>query len=317
MQPATIHFVVTPESAICHGGHAYAMSTMVQTLMGISYIFVGSNVLTNTEHTRATRHLLERMLVYCHDYLVMSNRTFYNLDYLPAYLSDIKEGDGFLNLLSLCVLGEYGEILNPSSYGQPLDIQEQIFSMYARGCARNLVAWMHSNMVIDLSDLMMEDLLAGDIFRDIMEHHTRTMVQYKRWAEHNGFSSDDQACTAAAFESRLEECFSGNAPFHYSETPMSEIEQSPCDWTFAWPPCADYQIVPADRNSTVTLKISQRKCSLTLNDQFSILMIVNLVTTKCIVEHGAFRKDADLLTALFKDGEHGIDGYIESYWRSR
>jgi hypothetical protein len=120
---------------------------------------------------------------------------------------------------------------------------------------------------------------------------------------------------AAAFESRLEECFCGNAPFHYSETPMSEIKQ--CDWTFTWPPCADYQIVPADRNSTVTLKISQHKCSLTLNDQFSILMIVNLVTTKCIVEHGAFRKDADLLTALFKDGEHGIDGYIESYWRSR
>jgi hypothetical protein len=277
MRPATIHFVITPHSAICHGGHAYSMSTMAQTLYGISCTFVGSSVLTNTEHTKPTRHLLERMLVYYHDLLVIP-ADLTSVQHLPAFFSAIDRCEGFLDLVFLCVLGEFGEILSPHSYSQPLDMQEQIFSMYARGCARNLVAWLHVHMQIDTSDYSCTakgaTVRAGDIFWDIMEHHTRIMIQYKRWAQRNDLFSDDQACTATAFESRMQECFSGNAPFHYSDmrTQQTEVEcPSTCDWNLAWPPCPEYKLVDYNPNSTVDLRICKRKCSLTLNDQFLLL----------------------------------------------
>ena len=58
MRPNTPHFVVTPESAICHGGHFYAMSTIRDTIFGIYHMFVASKNITNTEHTQDAHLLL-------------------------------------------------------------------------------------------------------------------------------------------------------------------------------------------------------------------------------------------------------------------
>jgi hypothetical protein len=60
MKPSTLHAVVTFEASICHGGHLYPMSTMRNTMYGIMHTFVGSSVLTNTEHTTDSRMLLRR-----------------------------------------------------------------------------------------------------------------------------------------------------------------------------------------------------------------------------------------------------------------
>jgi hypothetical protein len=258
MRPATVHFVVTPESAICHGGHAYAMSTMMNTVQGIFATFVGSSVLTNTEHTKPTRHLLERMLIYRHDSLIMTSDS-------EDELSDYDIDSDHINvhdLLALCVLGEFGEILSPHSYNQPLDMHEQIFSMYARGCARNLVAWMDQHP----EHFATADgkLSPGDAFWDMMENCTRTLVEYKRWGEKNDLLPDDCACTAAALESRLQVCFSGSAPFHYSDIrPICAQDQNPRSWTFSWPHWSpqNFNPGPCNINSTVNKEICERKCA--------------------------------------------------------
>ncbi|KAF8230484.1 hypothetical protein L208DRAFT_1145568, partial [Tricholoma matsutake] len=50
MQPNTPHFVVTPESAIYHGGHFYTMSTIQDMVFRLYHMFVASKRVTNTEH---------------------------------------------------------------------------------------------------------------------------------------------------------------------------------------------------------------------------------------------------------------------------
>jgi hypothetical protein len=72
MRPNTPHAVFTPDHAICHGGHFYCTSTLLQTLFGIVHAFIGGLVLTNTEHL-PSRKLLRRMAQFFYDGLVLGN----------------------------------------------------------------------------------------------------------------------------------------------------------------------------------------------------------------------------------------------------
>ena len=64
MRPNTPHMVVTVDSAICHGGHFYATSTLVETNYGFFNSFLGSTLITNTQHTSDAQLMLRRMIAY-------------------------------------------------------------------------------------------------------------------------------------------------------------------------------------------------------------------------------------------------------------
>ena len=64
MRPNTPHAVLTPEAAICHGGHYYAASNLQSTCYGFLMAFSLSTVLTNTNHTSECLFLFHKMLEY-------------------------------------------------------------------------------------------------------------------------------------------------------------------------------------------------------------------------------------------------------------
>jgi hypothetical protein len=66
MRPNTPHCVVTTNAAICHGGHFYASSTVRDSCHGFLSSFVGSSLLTNTEHTSDALLMLRRLVEYFH-----------------------------------------------------------------------------------------------------------------------------------------------------------------------------------------------------------------------------------------------------------
>ena len=71
MHPNTPHYVLTPQSVICHGGHFYAMSAMHDTIFGILHMFALSNFITNTEHSQASHLLLWRVILHVHHVLIV------------------------------------------------------------------------------------------------------------------------------------------------------------------------------------------------------------------------------------------------------
>ena len=71
MQPNTLHYVLTPQAAICHGGHFYAMSTICDTVFGLYHMFVLSNFITNVKHSQASHLLLQRLIMHTHNALVV------------------------------------------------------------------------------------------------------------------------------------------------------------------------------------------------------------------------------------------------------
>lgn len=70
MRPNTLHAVYTPEHAICHGGHFYAISTIQDTLFGLVHSFIAGNFVTNTDH-KSSRLLLRRIAHFYYGALVL------------------------------------------------------------------------------------------------------------------------------------------------------------------------------------------------------------------------------------------------------
>jgi hypothetical protein len=55
--------------------------------------------------------------------------------------------EGSLELFYLCALMEFGEILDPFTYNREKDgdtSQYWMNTIYARGCAQNILKWWHS-----------------------------------------------------------------------------------------------------------------------------------------------------------------------------
>jgi hypothetical protein len=69
MMPNTPHAAYTLKPAICHGGHFISTGNMEGTLFGMVHSFMGSQLLTNTEHY-PSRQLLRRIVHFYHGALV-------------------------------------------------------------------------------------------------------------------------------------------------------------------------------------------------------------------------------------------------------
>lgn len=237
MRPNTPHFVITPESAICYGGHAYATSTLSASVHGIFHTFIASSVVTNTEHTRASRLLLQRLIIYIHDTLVMSSTDdTWSSD---AHIPQVDTTEGSIDLFHLCALMEFGDLLDPFLYDQKHDDTSEcrMNTMYARGCARNLLAWWHSRFEHYTPETFgpWKDY---SVFGKLLQDQVTALITYKKQAEQLGMLPDSPGCTAASFIHRVLHSFTGPpyAIIDYSPTYKSKFSRSQ--------PSSDYELPP-------------------------------------------------------------------------
>lgn len=154
MRPNTPHVVMTPEASICHGGHFYASSTLRHTCHGILHTFVACSLLTNTEHTTASRELIGRILffyykVFQKDYVAHgpSGKTI-----SPRYrgnIPDIFTFEGLLDVLSLCNLMELGNIIHYKTYtSDGINAEERRKMIAGRACGHQVRKWPAANIEI-------------------------------------------------------------------------------------------------------------------------------------------------------------------------
>lgn len=154
MRPNTPHLVVTPQASICHGSHFYASSTLRSTCHGILHTFIASSLLTNTEHTTASRELLRRLLgfylkAFLSGYVVVgpAGKTI-----APKYkgnIPDIFTFDGLLDVLSLCNLMDLGNIIHYKTYtAEGMSSSERRRMITGRVKAREVRDWLAANIEI-------------------------------------------------------------------------------------------------------------------------------------------------------------------------
>ena len=210
MWPNTPHFVVTPESAICHGGHFYAMSTIQDMVFGLYHMFVASKRVTNTEHSYDAHILLRRMVVHVHHVLVKHGSKLtapHNTPHIP----DVSTFEGLLDLFMLCIVMELGDLINPVAYkkkyhhNRDRDL-DRLCTIHARGLSRDLRSWWHAHyMLFDPQEKMLLD--SEVIFRQLLCQHIRALISYKRAAEKTDVQGEVEECTAAVLESLLKKYF--------------------------------------------------------------------------------------------------------------
>ncbi|KAJ3718155.1 hypothetical protein C8R42DRAFT_533635, partial [Lentinula raphanica] len=109
MPPCTPHFVLTPTSSICHGGHYYSSLSLTRTGYSFFHNFVAADLITNTTDHNALEGLYSIAAFWHHSivknsatYLLYAGRDI--IVHLPNFLvlNDLIE---FLSLVNLVKLG--------------------------------------------------------------------------------------------------------------------------------------------------------------------------------------------------------------------
>jgi hypothetical protein len=230
MKPGTPHAVVTFEASICHGGHFYAMSTICATVYGIMHTLVGSNILTNAEHTMDSRMLLRRLVSYVHHHTVESR--FQPSPDLPTptsgHVPKLNTADGVMDLFSLLNVIELSNILHPLSYAaSSLRLKERLQMIYARKLARIILWWFWCNYdVYEIQKGARQIVKDGQHFyNESLGRQAKALVAYKKVAEACGMASDEEACTAKAMEAFITQIFQGNIAFWegYKKEPSTSL----------------------------------------------------------------------------------------------
>jgi len=218
MGPGTVHAVVTPKASICHGGHLYAMSTMSKTVYGILHTFVGSSVLTNTQHTTDSRMLLRRTMSHVYSCTAAENFVPSPQHQTPqsVHLPKFNTSEGVMDFFNLLNMTELGNILNPFSYTTiGLQIKERAQMIHARKLGRVVLQWFGCNYEIRLKSRGKHQVIKDihHFYYENLGRQTKALLDYKKQAEESGMSSDMKECTAKAMEIFIGITFKGNVAF--------------------------------------------------------------------------------------------------------
>jgi hypothetical protein len=116
MRPNTPHLVYMPESAICHRGHFYCMSTIRESIFGIFHTFSASGLLTNVERTKDAHLLLQRIVMYIHYFFVCREFDPSKPVMLTPHVPDVSTFEGTIDLFMLCIVMELGNLINLWAY---------------------------------------------------------------------------------------------------------------------------------------------------------------------------------------------------------
>ncbi|KAF5365834.1 hypothetical protein D9757_012796 [Collybiopsis confluens] len=127
--PCTPHFVLTPEAAICHGGHFVSSQTLVRTNYAILQTFVASDLLTNTIDFNAPEGL--RLIVQYWSNLIVDNEEDY-LEMLKKHdrqiiphVPNFQLLDDIVAFLSLANIIKLGGVLDVREYRESSSYSSQ------------------------------------------------------------------------------------------------------------------------------------------------------------------------------------------------
>lgn len=193
MKPNTPHLVLTPQASICHGGHFYASSTLRSSCHGILHTFIACSLLTNTEHTTASRELLRRLLgfyskAFFTDYVTIhpTGKTI-NRKY-RGHIPDIFTFDGLLDVLSLCNLMELGNVIHYKTYTtEGMGSSERRRMIMGRIISHQVREWLAANIEIyDPSATTILRSLDRDVFYHYLGSQAAALVHYRKHAPISG-----------------------------------------------------------------------------------------------------------------------------------
>jgi hypothetical protein len=230
MRPNTPHFVVTPESAICHGGHFYAMSTIRDTIFGMYHMFVASKNITNTEHTQDAHLLLRRLVVYAHYVFVKRGSDLDLRATRTPHVPNVSTFEGAIDLFMLCVIMELGDLMNPLAYQKKYRRKhdrdyDRLCTIHSRGLARDLRNWWRGHYIFH--DIQAGCQVDGElVFKDLFSQQANALIAYKKMAEKNNIHGEALECTAEVLESLVKKYFPHVAVCH-------EIPETGFEWSGA------------------------------------------------------------------------------------
>lgn len=171
-------------------------------------MFAMSNFITNTEHSKASRLLFQRLMVHTHHTLVHLQHDFRSPPSDP-HVPDVSTLQGTMDLFAMCVCAELGELLDPAAYIKQCraigDIQhDQIYDIYTRGLARDILRVWRRQLIFSTGNVRFD---GRTMYRRFFAHQVATLVALKRLAEKKRIHTKDPACTAAAFNSFVHRYF--------------------------------------------------------------------------------------------------------------
>lgn len=208
MRPNLPHCVVTPIPSICLGGHYYLASTLMDSIIGMYHHFVGSDVLTNTDHGIASHALLVRMLAYYYQYFKCSYNSVIGVFILFSYLflhcyincldrkyphiPDTNTWDGSLALFSLCNYFElYSALINWNYADHQKDSQAFEASIKNRSRARKIVYWYFRTHSLHGTGRSITGYEAfQDVYAVFLAHQAHVLILLKKAAYTSGFQGD-------------------------------------------------------------------------------------------------------------------------------
>lgn len=221
MRPNLPHTVYTPEHAICHGGHFYAIGTMQDSMFGLVHSFIAGNLVTNTDHV-ASRLLLRRMAHFYHGAYVLglineegrlgifqTNARTDNLNSIDPtsdHVPDLREFKSFLDIVTLCNAVilinaldgrtyQATELESDSDLGMNLmPMEERLGCIYARGKCVDLLNWIDSNYGLqDPTTQDMEIEPCHPMMVAYFRQQTSAIKVYKLNGERDGIWGSDTA----------------------------------------------------------------------------------------------------------------------------
>jgi hypothetical protein len=230
----TIHAVVTPSASICHGGHFYAISNMVNAFYGIVHTVVGSSHLTNTEHTTDSRMLLRRLVSHVYSCTVVEKfePSVQHRTPKSAHVPKLNTINGVTDLFSLLNLMELSDILNPFSYtALGLPLKDRVQMIHARKLSRIILRWFFCKYEIRYGHgELIQD--GEEFYYRCLGHQTKAILRYKIAAEECGMASDVKSCSAETMQSFINRVFKGNAAFWETFSVSNGHSLSPIWFTF-------------------------------------------------------------------------------------
>ena len=219
MCPNTPHFIVMPESVICHGGHFYAMLTIQDTIFGLYHMFVASTKVTNTAHSHDAHLLLQRMVIYIHSVLIKHVSKMLMVT-ATTHVPDVSTFEGTLDLFMLCVIMELGDLLNPLAYkkkyhrGCNCD-HDQLCTIHAHGLSRELRKWWRTQYIF-YNPVMNTHVDSEIVFKELLSQQIYALISYKKVAEESGVEGEVKECMAEVLKSLVSKYFISTLHFHGS-----------------------------------------------------------------------------------------------------
>ncbi|KAK7016741.1 hypothetical protein VNI00_018846 [Paramarasmius palmivorus] len=128
MPPLTVHYVVTPETAMCYGGHFYCMSTMRRTCWALLHMVHRSDEFTNTSHD-CHREILTR--------ICLSSEPLADIPNLLTFT-------GILDFLHVLNIMDFGSALWAERYTSAKTIPQRDALLYAsaREYGKQIMDWL-------------------------------------------------------------------------------------------------------------------------------------------------------------------------------